>query len=234
MNSENVNMFDKLMELPLFQGASHEQISALVAKIPFHFLKFSDGQRIIAAGSASTHLRFIVSGKARSVTSGAAARVAVSQTLAAPNVVGADFMFGREPAYPFDLYAVGDCGILQLSKADYMSIVRSGDVFLFNILNYLSRNAQKPKLSLQHMSHGLVAERIAFIVSMLTTKASEDIAITFRQKDLCLMLGTRRTALVSALSSLKARGIVDYTSSSISVLDRSALVSMIHERTAED
>ena len=120
MNSENVNMFDKLMELPLFQGASHEQISALVAKIPFHFLKFSNGQRIIASGSASTHLRFIVSGKARSVTSGAAARVAVAQTLSAPNVVGADFMFGREPAYPFDLYAVGDCGILQLSKADYI------------------------------------------------------------------------------------------------------------------
>lgn len=227
-------MFDKLMELPLFQGASHEQISALVAKIPFHFLKFSNGQRIIASGSASTHLRFIVSGKARSVTSGAAARVAVAQTLSAPNVVGADFMFGREPAYPFDLYAVGDCGILQLSKADYMSIVRSDDVFLFNILNYLSRNAQKPKLSLQHMSHGLVAERIAFVVSMFTSKASADIAITFRQKDLCLMLGTRRTALVSALSSLKARGIVDYTSSTISVLDRSALVSMIHERTAED
>lgn len=234
MNSENVNMFDKLMELPLFQGASHEQISALVAKIPFHFLKFSNGQRIIASGSASTHLRFIVSGKARSVTSGAAARVAVAQTLSAPNVVGADFMFGREPAYPFDLYAVGDCGILQLSKADYMSIVRSDDVFLFNILNYLSRNAQKPKLSLQHMSHGLVAERIAFMVSMFTSKASADIAITFRQKDLCLMLGTRRTALVSALSSLKARGIVDYTSSTISVLDRSTLVSMIHERTAED
>ncbi len=234
MNSENVNMFDKLMELPLFQGASHEQISALVAKIPFHFLKFSDGQRIIASGSASTHLRFIVSGKARSVTSGAAARVAVAQTLSAPNVVGADFMFGREPAYPFDLYAVGDCGMLQLSKADYMSIVRSDDVFLFNILNYLSRNAQKPKLSLQHMSHGLVAERIAFMVSMFTSKASADIAISFRQKDLCLMLGTRRTALVSALSSLKARGIVDYTSSTISVLDRSALVSMIHECTAED
>lgn len=234
MNSENVNMFDKLMELPLFQGASHEQISALVAKIPFHFLKFSDGQRIIASGSASTHLRFIVSGKARSVTSGAAARVAVAQTLSAPNVVGADFMFGREPAYPFDLYAVGDCGMLQLSKADYMSIVRSDDVFLFNILNYLSRNAQKPKLSLQHMSHGLVAERIAFMVSMFTSKASADIAITFRQKDLCLMLGTRRTALVSALSSLKARGIVDYTSSTISVLDRSALVLMIHECTAED
>ena len=234
MNSENGNMFEKLMELPLFQGASHEQISALVAKIPFHFLKFGDGQRIVESGAPSTHLRFIVSGKARSVTASAAARLAVSQTLAAPNVVGADFMFGREPAYPFDLYAVGDCGILQLSKADYMSIVRSDDVFLFNILNYLSRNAQKPKLSLQQMSHGMVAERIAFMVSMLTSKASADITITFRQKDLCLVLGTRRTALVSALSLLKARGIVDYTSSSISVLDRSALVSMIHERPVEE
>ena len=47
MNSENGNMFEKLMELPLFQGASHEHISALVAKMPFHFLKFGDGQRIV-------------------------------------------------------------------------------------------------------------------------------------------------------------------------------------------
>ena len=55
-------MYQQLMQLPLFQGVSTDKITSLVEKLPFHFLKFRNGEQIFAAGDQCTHMRFIVSG----------------------------------------------------------------------------------------------------------------------------------------------------------------------------
>ena len=230
MENEYGKMYTKLLRLPLLQGASCGQISQLIEKLPFHFIKYTNGQSIITSGEDSTHLKFVVSGSAKIVLTNRCTGVSLSQIVSAPCVVGPDFLFGREPVYPFDVYAHGDCGIMQLSKADYIKVVSSDQVFLFNILNYLSRNAQKPKLSLQHLPQGTIAERLAFVISMLTNKDSSDISLHFKQKDLCVLLGTRRASLVAALECLKSQGMIQHTNNEIRITDRDALVSLIHER----
>ena len=230
MNTEHGTMYSKLLELPLFQGATCDQISQLIEKLPFHFIKFTDGQQIIESGEAGSHLRFVVSGRVKITATNRVTQVSLSQIISAPSVIGPDFLFGREPMFPCDVIADGECGIMQLSKADYVKVIESDQVFLFNILNYLSRNAQKPKLSLLHLPQNTVAERLAFIVSMLTGKESSDITFKFRQKDLCLLLGARRSSLIFALEDLSQKGIVRYSSSEIKVLDRNPLVSLIHEK----
>ena len=44
------SIFEILMDLPLFQGVSREKLSELIEKTPFHFLKYADGEQIIASG----------------------------------------------------------------------------------------------------------------------------------------------------------------------------------------
>ena len=63
------SIFEILMDLPLFQGVSREKLSELIEKTPFHFLKYSDGEAIAAAGDSCTRIRFIISGEAVAVTS---------------------------------------------------------------------------------------------------------------------------------------------------------------------
>ncbi|MBR2083848.1 MAG: hypothetical protein IJ879_04400, partial [Muribaculaceae bacterium] len=69
-------------------------------------------------------------------------RVSLLQTLSTPHVLAAEYLFGRETAYPYTAIAQGGCGILQLRKSDYIKMVGSDKVFLFNILNYLSSGSQ--------------------------------------------------------------------------------------------
>ena len=59
------SMYQQLMQLPLFQGVSAEKITALVEKLPFHFLKYRNGEQVFAAGDPCTHIKFIVSGQVR-------------------------------------------------------------------------------------------------------------------------------------------------------------------------
>lgn len=228
---DNDNMFNKMMKLPLFQGASHEQIELLVEKLPFHFLTYNDGEKLIEAGDECDYLRFVVSGSVKIVTNSKVARVSVSQVIESPNVIGPDYLFGRHTCYPYDVFAVGKCGILQLRKSDYINILQADKVFLFNILNFLSRNTQNHVISSLSRSCGLVAERLAALIVSLTAAHSRCIKLNFNLRDLCALLGTRRATLTRTLHDLNEQGVIIFTANTITIPDRQLLLNLIkHHR----
>lgn len=211
------SMYEQLRSLPLFQGVGPERISELVERLPFHFLKFKPGETVVSAGDKCQHIRFVVSGSVNLTTESHALRVSLTQTLLAPEVLGPDCLFGIGNTYPFTAIAGPNCGILQLTKSDYMKVLMTDKVFLFNILNYLSSNCQRRTTSLQMMKHGSISERLAREITDLTTQRSTDVKLNFRQKDLCTLLGTQRNSLITALRQMADDGLIDYTHNEISV-----------------
>ena len=222
------SMYEKLMELPLFQGVSRDKLSELIEKTPFHFVKYTEGQQIVAANDVCTHIRFIISGEVEVEIPSTNRRVIVSETLVGPDVIGPDYLFGRNTFYPFNAVALTDCGVLQIVKADFINILMSDKVFLFNMLNILSRNSQKSTVGIMALSSGTIAERLAFIVTSLTQRGSKDVKIIYKQKDLCSILGVQRSSLINALTKMKEDGVIDYTLSEITVLDRNDLLDILH------
>ena len=203
------NIFDKLLHLPLFQGVSQERLQETVEKVPFHFLKFRKGEKILSCGDECTHVRFIVSGRVRLEFESKVLKFKISHELEAPEVIAPDYLFGLDTCYPFSVKAMENCGILQLVKHDYVTMLQTDNVFLFNILNYLSRNSQVRKSQLLNLGNASVHERLVMLVSAFTSQRSQNITMTFRQRDLCRLLGARRPALVSAISAMKENGLID-------------------------
>lgn len=222
------SMYQQLMQLPLFQGVSTDKITALVEKLPFHFLKFRNGEQIFAAGDPCTHMRFIVSGRVRLETPCDHLRVSMLQTLAMPHVLAAEYLFGRETTYPYHAYADGSCGILQLRKSDYIKMVNSDKVFLFNILNYLSSGSQRGVASLLSTDDGSVTERLAMVVDALAIPGATRVLLRYKQKDLCALLGTQRTTLMAALDKLADMDIIDYDTNELRITDVRRLIDLIN------
>ena len=219
-------MYQQLMQLPLFQGVSTEKITALVEKLPFHFLKFRNGEQVFAAGDPCTHIKFIVSGQVRLETPFSKLRITMHQTVSNPHVLAAESLFGRDTAYPYTAISDGACGILQLRKSDYIKMITSDKVFLFNILNYLSSGSQRSLLMPLTGKDGSVAERLAMIVDNLSISGATNIGFRYKQKDLCTLLGTQRTTLVSMLDRLSDQGIVEYDSNELKILDLQGLINV--------
>lgn len=222
------SMYEKLMELPLLQGVSRDKLSELIEKTPFHFVKYTQGQQVTVANDVCTHIKFIISGDVRVDIASSNRRVVVSETLSGPNVIGADYLFGRNTFYPFNATALTDCGILQILKSDFINILMSDKVFMFNMLNMLSRNSQKSTFGIMALSSGSIAERLAFIITSLTQQGSKDIKVTYKQKDLCSILGVQRSSLINALKKMSDEDVIDFTLTEISVLDRNLLLEILH------
>lgn len=222
-------MYQQLMQLPLFQGVSSDRITALVEKLPFHFLKFRNGEQIFAAGDQCTHVRFIVSGQVRLETQFDNLRVSLLQTLTTPHVLAAEHLFGRETSYPYTAVADGPCGILQLRKSDYVTMLGSDKVFLFNILNYLSSGSQRNSSSLVAIKENSVMDRLAMLMDTLVITGATDVVLRFKQKDLCYLLGTQRTTLISSLDKLVDEEVIDYDSNELRILDHLKLAEYINK-----
>ena len=100
-------------------------------------------------------------------------------------------------------------------------------VFLFNILNYLSSAGLRSISSAMAIADGSVAERLATLIDTLVVNGATDIMLSYKQKDLCSLLGTQRTTLVATLDKLSDDGIVEYDSGNLRILDLPRLVEII-------
>lgn len=221
------NMYELLIGLPLFSGASYERILEVVGSTKFHFLKYNAGEVFIKPGEPCTHLKFVISGSARISIANSDNRFVVSQTVKAPNVIAPDFIFGRTTLYPCTATALTQTGILQITKADYLKILNSDPIFLFNFLNSLSMNAQKAVEGVLSVATGSLEERIAFWIIALTQRGGEDIVMSCRQRDLYSVFGVQRSSFIATLDEMKEKGLIDYSSNEIRFLNRRALIDVL-------
>ncbi|MBQ7041226.1 MAG: Crp/Fnr family transcriptional regulator [Muribaculaceae bacterium] len=223
----NSSMYEILMGLPLFNGVSRDCISQIIEKYKFHFLKYLPSEQLITAGETCTHIKFVISGSVRSQIENADGRFRVSQTLTAPEVIAPEFLFGKATQYPCTVTAIEPTGILQISKAEYMEILKSDQIFMFNMLNILSMNAQRSIEGVLSMTTGSLEERIAFWITALTQNGGTDIVLTCKQRDLYSLFGVQRTSFIAALDKMKEKGIIEYDSVEMRVSSRRALLDII-------
>ncbi len=224
-------MYELLMGLPLFAGVTKERMLEVVGKTKFHFLKYSAGETLVLPGQQCTHLKFVISGSVKSSITNADGRFVVTQTLKAPAVIAPEYIFGRVTIYPCKVVTLETTSILQIEKSEYLKILNSDQIFLFNFLNQLSMNAQKAVDGVLAVATGSLEERIAFWIVALTQRGATDIALSCRQRDLYSLFGVQRSSFIATLDSLKERGIIDYNQNEIRINNRSELVKIILAHT---
>ena len=61
-------MYDTLLQLPLFQGLSKEDLTNILAKVKLHFLRFKDDEVILEAGTTCDLFMFIIKGAISATT----------------------------------------------------------------------------------------------------------------------------------------------------------------------
>lgn len=223
------SIYELLCSLPLFRGVSENAIREVAGSTKFHFLKYPDSETIVSAGDPCSHLAFVISGSVRTELSNSNGRFIVRQTLTAPAVLAPDFLFGRRTQYPATVIAIGEVSIIKISKADYMRILKTDEIFVFNYLNTLSVNAQKAVEGIISLTDGSLEKRVAFWVSTLTRPEASDIVLECRTRDLCNLFAVPRSIFEGTMHNMGRRGLLTYTPRQIGILDRRGIVDLLDD-----
>ena len=136
-------MFDTLLQLPLFQGISTENLTLILEKTRLHFVKKAAGEVIAKSGHPCDTLIYILRGQVEKTTRGQAhTSYRVSEILNAPYLVEPASLYGKSTHFRSTYTASSDVDIMSISKQALNEVLLKNDIIVFNYLNLLCRRVQ--------------------------------------------------------------------------------------------
>ncbi|MCM1320468.1 MAG: cyclic nucleotide-binding domain-containing protein [Muribaculaceae bacterium] len=140
--SEEPSMIQTLMQLPLFHGVSYELMHEAIEHLILDFSQYEAGYHLIKTGDPCAELSVIIEGEARVVRSMCGGKMLMSQRVGAGTMLMADRLMGLYTNYDADVYAGSRLSLMKIGKQDFLRLLGSHQIFLYNYLNYLSFKAQ--------------------------------------------------------------------------------------------
>ena len=144
MQEKQSNMYDKLLQLPLFQGMSEHDWSYVVGHTRFEFERTNTGITIIHEGDRCTNLRILIKGELLGESIADDHSYKVIETYHAPLILQPENLFGLTQRYSQNFTTATSCEFLKLSKEDtaewaeeikkVIDTLRNVDMYLTNAL----------------------------------------------------------------------------------------------------
>ena len=98
-----LQIFDKLLQFPLFQGMSRDDLELVAGHTRFGFVKVPQGKAIVKEGAACTHLYFLINGTIRVESRSDDRSYTVIEQMQAPFILQPESIFGYQQfGVPFE------------------------------------------------------------------------------------------------------------------------------------
>ena len=110
-------MYDTLLMLPLFQGMSQADLTRIIEKVKFDFVKFEDREVIFRQGERCDKLVFLLSGELLSEAVAPCGLFTLEERLDRPVMVELHSLFGSDTTYKSTYTACGEVAMLMIDKS---------------------------------------------------------------------------------------------------------------------
>ena len=138
-----LQIYDRLLQFPLFQGMSRDDLEIVAGHTRFGFLKMTAGRQVIHAGDPCTHLYFLINGSLKVESFSDDGRYSVVEQMSSPYILQQESIFGYYQRYTHNFYALTDGNFLMLDKEEVVRLSEDFLVFRLNLMNHLATQAQK-------------------------------------------------------------------------------------------
>ena len=138
-----LQIYDRLLQFPLFQGMSRDDLEIVAGHTRFGFQKVTAGRQIIHAGDPCTHLYLLINGTLKIETFSDDSRYSVIEQMSSPFILQQESIFGYYQRYTHNFYALTDANFLTLDKEEVVRLSEDFLVFRLNLMNHLATQSQK-------------------------------------------------------------------------------------------
>ena len=203
-----LQLYDKLIELPLFIGISTDELSDIVEQTKFGFYKLAVDRPLVSTDDKCTQLFFLMSGTLRVVSYADNYRYRIEEELSAPAVIQPEHLFGLMQRYTKDFIAQTDCSLLSLDKAEILRLLDSYLIFRLNLLNSISMQAQRmSRIPWRQQSSDIRQQFVNFLRLRCLTQAGCKV-LRIRMEELAKELHQSRLNVSRMLNALQNEGLL--------------------------
>ena len=204
-----LKIYDQLLQFPLFQGMSHDDLEIVAGHIRFGFTKVSAGKRIVASGDPCTQLCFIMSGSVKVESCSDDGHFSVLEHMGAPYVIQQEAVFGYYQRFTRTVTAQTDVSLLSIDKEEVQRLLEDFLVFRLNLVNHCATQAQKLLQQLWRNPPQSLRDRlIRFLVSHCSYPAGSKTFFILMER-LAQELNDSRLNVSRELNQLQYEGLVE-------------------------
>lgn len=138
-----MQLYDKLLGLPLFQGLSSSDLQNIVSHVKFGFLKYNKGQIVVDEDMPCKGLLFVLDGELEMLSTPADHSFVIAETPHTPIAIEPERIFGLYQRYARRYVAKSQCHCIFVGKDDVMHLATEYVVFRLNLLNIISTLSQR-------------------------------------------------------------------------------------------
>lgn len=218
------NMYEMIMDLPLFKGVSKDQVSSFLEKTHINFRNINSGELVVAAGDNVRMITFIISGEVTINHRLDSFDITVEERGGAGTVIGADHLYGMSTHYPCDVVALAKVSVLEFSKEQYLRLLNSDNIYLLNFFNFLSLRAQRPVTALTGLRSMDIRCRISLLLSLLTDSDATTVKIKGSPAEIARLFSICADDLSHWLDNAREEGIVSIDENGFTILSRNNFV----------
>lgn len=136
-------MYDKLLQLPLFQGLAKNDLTRILEKVKLDFVKHRSGSNIAESGDPCSQLMFVLSGTVAVTTMAEDCSYSFTEYLDAPFLIESHSLFGMELKYHASYMAETEVHTVSVYKMGLFYELLNFEIFRLNYLNTLSSRVQR-------------------------------------------------------------------------------------------
>lgn len=203
-----VLIYDRLLELPLFQGHSREDLTTILTHIKVDFRSYRKGQTIVAQDQPCQNLIFLIDGEVALTRFSPHNELMFSEYFAAPNAFGMDTMFGLRQNFNHSIHANSDVRTLIISKQNVISHLLPYEVFQFNLINTLTTRLQRQERLLWATEEEDITKRFVLLCKRNFTYLGGNKQIDGGMVQLAGMMNETRIHVSNMLNDLEKRGLL--------------------------
>ena len=134
-------MYNTLLELPLFQGLSRDDLTRILESTHLRFETLPEGATLFRQDDPCTGLTFVIEGRLCQNTQSADHTWSVDEELGARTLIGLNVLYGNARTYRHAYTALCPTRLLQIDKRTAGALTAYFEVFRLNVLNHLTTQA---------------------------------------------------------------------------------------------
>ena len=222
-------VYDKLLQLPLFQGLTLKDFTNILGKVTFHFDNCEPGTPLAEQGELCKRLTFILDGTItkRTKIEGEVPMV-VEETFAAPYIFELSSLFGKDTVYRSSYFSTSKVSTMVMHKRFLLEELNAYPIVDMNYRNIMSAQVQELSRRLWSSPAPTAEGRLAAFFLNHVERAEGEKVFYIQKADLANFTNESFSKTSAMLASLQNQGLLTYFRGVLTIPDAAKLQELMY------
>ncbi|MDO4949944.1 MAG: helix-turn-helix domain-containing protein [Bacteroidales bacterium] len=203
-----MNMYDVLLQLPLFQGLRRDDLTQILDSVRIEFKKANERTIMARQGNDCRQLMYLLNGELVCTQKNEPCRFELNERLTDTQLVEPYSLFGKTPCYRATYEARPGTTLMLIDKSFVLRKLFAYDIIQLNYLNILSCRCQDLQTLIDTQKEEGVELKIRNFIRQRCIQPYGEKWMNMKMNDLAACIGETRLSVSRALNLLESKRLV--------------------------